>query len=159
MADASNKLFDAFREDHAVLGRSFHDIATCLRSGDIAGARTAAHRADAEAGAHIVFEEEHFYPALARFLDRAEIDAMYEEHEVGRSVITALATLADDARPSDAERRSLLDRAETMAHHIAECGTLFGAMGGLTTDEQSALYDALLALRRQAPRWSDYRRP
>jgi hypothetical protein len=158
MSEASNKLFDAFRADHAILGRGFHDIATCLRSGDIAGARAAAARMDVEAGAHIVFEEEHFYPALRHFIDSAEIDQMYAEHEIGRAVIDALLALPEGATPNADERAALLSQAETMAHHIAECGTLFGAMGGLAPDEQGALHDALMTLREQAPRWSQHNR-
>ena len=158
MSKASNKLFDAFREDHAILGRGFQDIATCLRSGDIDGARETAARMDMEAGAHIVFEEEHFYPALSRFLDSAEIDEMYAEHETGRSVIEALLAMDDGAMPDAGARAALLAQAETMAHHIAECGTLFGAMGGLASEEQDALHDALMRLREMVPRWSQYRR-
>lgn len=153
--NASIRLFDAFREDHAVLGRGFHDISTCLRGGNIAGARAAARRMDIEAGAHIVFEEDHFYPALARLLDPGEVDAMYDEHELGRAVVDALLALPDDREPGEAERRDLLEKSQTMERHIAECGTLFGAMGGLTAEDQDALYDALVDLRDRAPRWSE----
>ena len=44
---------------------------------------------------------------------------------------------------------------EVMQAHVAECGELFGAMGRIPIEEQNALYRELLALREQAPRWTE----
>ena len=67
-----SKLLAAFREDHAVLGRGFNELSCCLRAGDILGAGKAARRIYEEAGPHICFEEEDFYPALVPLAGRAD---------------------------------------------------------------------------------------
>ncbi len=56
------KLLEAFQQDHVMLGRGFNELSCCLRAGDPAGACAAARRLYEEAGAHIGFEEEDFYP-------------------------------------------------------------------------------------------------
>ena len=59
-------LFEAFREDHAVLGRDLHEISEHLRGGDLLRRRP--RRAlNREAGAHIAFEEQ-FFSDLRRLL-------------------------------------------------------------------------------------------
>jgi Hemerythrin HHE cation binding domain len=148
-------LFEAFKEDHAVLGRGMHEISEHLRKGDLPAAKAWGERVDREAGAHIAFEEQFFYPALRRLLGDPEPDRLYQEHGQGLSVIKALAELPEGASLYEAERRTMLQGAELMEGHVAECGDLFGTMGRLPPDEQSALYRGLLALRQNAPRWTE----
>jgi hypothetical protein len=62
------KLLEAFEQDHVMLGRGFNQLSCCLRAGDPTGACAAARRLCEEAGAHIGFEEEGFYPALVPLL-------------------------------------------------------------------------------------------
>jgi hypothetical protein len=148
-------LFQAFREDHAVLGRGLYEISLHLRGGDLPAAKASAERVDREAGAHIAFEERFFYPALRRLLDEDDVDRLYHEHGAGLDVIRALAALPDDATPDEATRQGLLQQADAMAAHVAECGELFGAMGRIPKEEQDALHRELLALRSEAPRWTE----
>jgi hypothetical protein len=152
-------LFQAFREDHAVLGRGLYEVSEHLRGGDLPAAKARAERLDREAGAHIAFEESFFYPALRRLLGDAEVDRLYHEHGEGLAVIRALAALPADATLDEAERRKLLRQSELMEAHVAECGELFGAMGRIPPEEQAALHRELLALRKTAPRWTELAGP
>jgi len=154
MTARPSNLFEAFRQDHAVLGRGLQEISEHLRSGELPAAKACGERVDRAAGAHIAFEEEHFYPLLRRLLGDAEVDRLYQEHGQGLSVITGLAALAEGAMPSEAERQTMLQNSQLMEVHVAECGELFGAIGRIPLEEQEALYRELLALREQAPRWS-----
>jgi Hemerythrin HHE cation binding domain len=156
MKPRSSDLFEAFREDHAVLGRGLHEISEHLRGGDLLAAKVSGERIDRAAGAHIAFEERFFYPALRRLLGDVEVDRLYQEHGKGVSVIKALAESPEDATLSDAERRKMLQDSELMEAHVAECGELFGAIGRIPLEEQEALYRELLALRDKAPRWTEF---
>ncbi len=154
MNAARSELLQAFREDHAVLGRGVYEISLHLRSGDFAEAKAAAERVDREAGAHIALEETFFYPVLRRLLGTATVDRLYHEHGEGLAVIKALAALPAGVRPGAAERDRLLRQVELMEAHVAECGEMFGGIGRIAPEEQARLYRALLDLRRQGPRWS-----
>ena len=149
-------LLEAFRRDHAVLGRGLHEISEHLRGGDLAAAKACGERVDRQAGAHIAFEEQFFYPLLRRLLGNAEVDRLYHEHGQGLSVIKALAQLPQRATLGEAERRTMLRDSEAMEAHVAECGELFGTMGRIPLDEQNALYRELVALRDKAPRWTEF---
>ncbi|UCE32366.1 MAG: hemerythrin domain-containing protein [Burkholderiales bacterium] len=146
---------EAFREDHAVLGAGFSRLSQRLRAQDIAGAIEVARRLDAEAGAHVAFEERHFYPALASLLGEAEVERMYAEHADGFDVVRTLIELAPGESPAAEARARMLARSQAMEVHIAECGELFEAMGRIPAAEQAQLYAHLLALRRRAPRWAE----
>ena len=67
------KLLACFREHHAMLGRGFNELSCCLRAGDSVGAGRAARQIYEEAGPHICFEEEDFYPALVPLLGGLEV--------------------------------------------------------------------------------------
>lgn len=149
-------LADAFKEDHAVLGRGLHEVSEHLRAGDDRAAKARGERLDREAGAHIAFEEQFFYPALRRMLGDAEVDDLYGEHREGLSVIKALAELPEGAELSETDRQTLLHASESTEVHVAECGELFGVMGRIPLEEQKALYRELVALRERAPRWTEF---
>lgn len=129
MARARDELLKAFHEDHAVLGRGFHRISTCLRAGDLAGAKAVATALDDDVGAHIAFEERHFYPALVSLLGEDHVMALLGEHKQGVEVIRALGRGSAQAPLGDDRRLELLRASEAMERHIAECGELFEAMG------------------------------
>lgn len=148
-------LFEAFREDHSILGRGLHEISEHLRVGNLLAAKAFGEQVDRVAGAHIAFEEQFFYPVLRRLLGDAEADRLYQEHAQGLSAIKALAQLPEGAMPSGFNRRTLLEDLELMEVHVAECGELFGTMGRIPLDEQRMLYQELLALREKAPRWTE----
>lgn len=149
-------LFEAFREDHAVLGRGLYELAQWLRAGNSARAAACANRIDELAGPHIAFEEEHFYPALSRILGEADVQRMYRSHEQGLDILHAVLALPGD-RPIDARTRErLLAGTAAMERHVAECGELFEAMGRIPPEEQESLRRELFEWRQRAPRWSSY---
>ncbi len=149
-------LVEAFKEDHAVLGRGLHEVSEYLRARTDRAAKARGERVDREAGAHIAFEEQFFYPALRRLLGDAEVDRLYQEHGQGLSVIKALAELPEGGELTKTQRQALLQASESTEVHVAECGELFGVMGAIPIDEQKALYRELLALRENAPRWTEF---
>jgi len=155
LTDIKSRLFDAFREDHAVFGRALHELSTRLCAGDAAGVRQAAARLDAAAGAHIAFEEADFYPALAPFLSKEEIDTMYREHADGQLLLTRLKHLEAQELKDTKTANQLLERVHDMETHVSECGELFGAMGGLEGKAQRDLLDQLQGWRTRAPLWSE----
>lgn len=153
MQQHKNSLFEAFHADHATLGRGFHELSQCLRSGDLASAKQIVERIDSQAGAHIAFEEEHFYGALRPLLGDDEVQKMFREHERGLEVLQAVrqSSTTDPAR-----RAQMLQQSESMESHIAECGELFAAMGRIPPEDQATLYQHLLRWRELQPRWSGY---
>lgn len=153
MTEIKQRLFDAFKQDHALLGSSFFVLATCLRDNDIAGARELAVKISMQAGPHIAFEEEEFYPALKRFLDQDEIDAMYLDHDKGRMLLENISRLDASVELDDAQKKQLLAEVEHFESHVSECGELFGVMGGLSDAELEHLLERLNHFRLQAPHW------
>lgn len=153
MAQQKNSLFEAFHADHATLGKGFHELSQSLRGNDLAAAQQVAQRIDVDAGAHIAFEEEHFYKALLPLLGAAEVEKMYREHEDGLEVMQAVlrADSIDEQRTGE-----LLEKSQAMETHIAECGDLFAAMGRIPAEQQAELHRHLLKWRDSKPRWSDF---
>lgn len=149
-------LINAFKEDHAILGRGLYAIAQCLRAGDIKGARAAAKRLDKEVGAHIAFEEEAFYPVLGRFLSSEDIERMYAEHGQGLAAVRALKDVPPDVDLSKEECERLMTEVEEMERHVEGCGELFEHMGRIPEEEQADLLRRLLDWRRKHPMWTDY---
>lgn len=91
-----SQLLAAFREDHAVLGRGFNELSCCLRAADILGAARAAQGIYEEAGPHICFEEEDFYPALVPLLGEKTVRKMRQEHCCGFDVVRTLLNRRPD---------------------------------------------------------------
>ena len=156
MAEENTDLFSAFAEDHALLGKSFYELSQALRAGDPDRARSLAARIDREAGAHIAFEEECFYPALTELLGESEVQGMYQQHRTGRETIRRLCGLVPGAGLPGEQRRQLLRESEAMERHIAECGDLFEAMGRIPPCEQESLHAALMDWRLKRPSWRRY---
>ena len=152
----SSGLLAAFQEDHAALGKGFHELSVCLRGDDVVGARRVAGFLDKAAGAHIAFEEADFYPRLEDLIGEDDVRKMYADHADALDMIELLAKLAHDRPLPEEERRRLVAQSEAMEGHIAECGALFEAMGRIPEDEQDALCRRLLEWRRKAPTWRGY---
>jgi len=156
MTGNASTLFEAFREDHAALGRGLHELAQWLRADNPGRAAECASRIDETAGPHIAFEEEHFYPALRRILGDADVEQMYRGHEKGLDILHAVMALPAH-QPIDARtRQRLLAGTAAMERHVADCGELFEAMGRIPRDEQESLRRELFEWRRRAPRWTSY---
>ncbi|WP_417622493.1 hemerythrin domain-containing protein [Parasphingorhabdus sp.] len=156
MTQINHPLFDAFREDHAVLGRGLHELRSLVQTDDIMALKTAAQKLDQAVGAHIAFEEEDFYPALQAFLSRQEVEQMYAEHAHGAETLVQIAALDDTAKLDDVSRNQLLDRIDEMEKHVSECGELFGALGGLDEKQKSEILEKLIRWREVAPIWTEY---
>jgi hypothetical protein len=122
------KLLEAFQQDHVLLGRGFNEMSCCLRAGDPAGAYAAARRLYEEAGAHIGFEEQDFYPALVQLVGEEAVRRMYQEHCCGFDAIHTLLSLDPDLPLPHELGDRLLAQTEAMEDHIAECGELFAAL-------------------------------
>ena len=146
--DVFAQLLEAFRHDHAMLGRGFNELSCSLRAGDAVGACAAARRLHEVAGAHIGFEEEEYYPALVPFLGEETVRRMRQEHCCGIDVIGTLLSRGPDLPLHPDLRARLLAQSEVMEEHIAECGELFAALGHIPTAKQQELYDKLIEWRR-----------
>jgi hypothetical protein len=155
MTQIKKKLFDAFQADHADLGKGLYGLRLALSNGDPHGARRAALFIDTNAGAHIAFEEFDFYPALKSRLSESEVAAMFLEHAEGIELISEIANASDSTLSSPHKIAQLLKQIDTLDHHVADCGDLFGAMGGLSESDYKNLLAKLEYWRRQAPRWSE----
>lgn len=156
MTQINHRLFDAFREDHAILGRGLHELRSYVVADDVHGLQAAAEKLDRAAGGHIAFEEEDFYPALKAFLSAAEVEDMYAEHADGARTISLIAEL-DSSRTLQAfQKQRLLERIDRMQQHVSECGELFGAMGGLDEASKDQLMNRLSYWRDHAPTWTGF---
>lgn len=156
MTKINHALFNAFRDDHAVLGRALHELRSFVMADDVPSLKTAAQNLDRAVGGHIAFEEEDFYPALKAFLSDAEVEAMYVEHAHGARTLLDIAELDPNMTLQAAQKQRLLERIDEMEQHVSECGELFGAMGGLDEAGKSELMNRLLYWRDRAPTWTEF---
>ena len=83
MTNQSPTLRDAFLEDHRSLTTGLSNLLQALEDGDLREATRMADDLDQVAGPHMTFEEEVFYPELARILGPEFIERLYGEHEAG----------------------------------------------------------------------------
>ncbi|MXP48288.1 hypothetical protein GRI43_12905 [Altererythrobacter luteolus] len=155
MSDPVKELLAEFHRDHAVLGRGLYRLGTALRDRDILSAKKIADELDREAGPHIAFEEQCFYPALRPLIGDEEVDRFYEEHEAGKDVLTLIRSMPDEAWPDAKRMEQMLSEVENMEHHVTECGEMFGAMGRIPADEQRTMLAKLAELREADIRWSE----
>lgn len=155
MTNIKQRLFEAFRKDHATLGRGLYDLEMAIAKGDNPQAKALADQLDRQAGAHIAFEEADFYPALKAFLSASEVEDMYAEHADGARTLADVVTLDATTPMTSADKERMLEGVREMEHHVSECGELFGALGGISEDEMEALYARLQEWRQKAPRWSE----
>lgn len=150
--DVRKRLFDAFQDDHAELGRRLYQLRQFIPSGAYKEAKKLATETLQIAGAHIAFEEHDFYPALRSYLSAEEVARMYAEHERGLAFLEALSAVDITTARDTATDLAEID---ALDHHVADCGRLFGAMGGLSQEAMAELLMRLEAWRRMSPSWSD----
>jgi len=157
MTEIKNRLFKAFGEDHAILGKALHKLAEQLRRGNIPAIKDAANNLDQKAGAHIAFEEAEFYPLLKLASPDINTDLMYQNHTIGLSVIQdilALPLTSDNATVTEAFQAKQLSNIILMDEHITECGELFSILAQLSPMDLEKLYEKLLHWRTEHPRWT-----
>ena len=155
MTEIKDRLFEAFKEDHALLGRGFFELGQALRAGDKRELQLLAGRIDAEAGAHVGFEEKDFYPALAELTDPGHITRFHHEHGEGFDVLQRILSWNGETDLTSEVRAALLAKVRIFEDHIAECGEMFGLLGGMPPSEQARLFDRLQRWRDLQPSWSD----
>ncbi len=90
MTQAKSELLEAFRDDHALLGKMFRERSSALRGGNLQAAQKAAVKLDKEAGAHIAFEEQVFYPRLGDLLGEGDVACLLDEHRAGLEAVDRL---------------------------------------------------------------------
>ena len=156
MTKINHGLFNAFQEDHAILGRGLHELRGFVMADDVRSLKTAAQDLDKAAGGHIAFEEEDFYPALKAFLSADEVEGMYAEHAHGAKTLSNIAELDPNIPLQATQKQGLLDRIDEMEQHVSECGELFGAMGGLDDANKGNLMKRLQYWRNLAPTWTGF---
>jgi len=155
LTDIKNALFRDFQIDHSALGEKLFALRTALIQRSVEAAQSIAEEIDRDAGAHMAFEEKDFYPALKKFLTEDEVFRMYLEHADGLAMIVDIIE-AEGPEFDDPEFMSnILEHLERMDHHVADCGDLFGALGGLEPSQYQTLYDRLHEWKRKAPSWRE----
>jgi hypothetical protein len=155
MSDPVKQLLAAFQRDHATLGRGLHDLAVALRDRDILSAKRLAAELNQNAGPHIAFEEQYFYPKMRELIGDQEVDRLYAEHRVGQAALGRILSMPDAAWPNGNQVVVLLCDVELMERHVAECGEMFGAMGRIPAGEQRALLAQLDELRASGQYWTE----
>jgi len=158
LTDIKKSLFKIFQQDHAQLGEQLYQLRVALKQKDVTTAQKLVKEIDELSGAHIAFEEFEFYPALKKILTEDDVFRMYMEHADGFNLIEKIGTWNAENPPSSEVFSTTLEHLEIMEHHVADCGDLFGAMGGLEPAEYKTLYDKMMEWRRKAPRWQDINR-
>lgn len=155
LTDIKNALFRDFQIDHAALGERLFALRTALLERNVETTKTIAEQIDQESGAHMAFEEKDFYPALKKFLTEDDVFRMYLEHADGLAMVLDIIA-ADPSKFDEPDFiADILERLERMEHHVADCGDLFGALGGLEPPEFQRLYDRLHEWHKKAPKWQD----
>ncbi len=143
-----------FLEDHRRLIRELRAMLTSLERGDVASAVALAGELDEDAGAHMAFEEEVFYPRLARVHGQAFVDRMVREHATGQRAVKSLLSLAPGAVLAEADRQAIVQDLRVALGHVMSCGTMLSELdsGEAEADEQALA--RLRELRLDGALWS-----
>lgn len=156
MSAGKSPLGRAFLEDHRALTRGLADLAAAVEKRDWAEARQIAERVDRLGGAHIEFEEEVLYPAVARVHGRAFVARLHQEHRAGLDVVRTLLGSSSDGWTAE-RQQELAANAQTAWRHAESCGTLLSQLTGLGADEQRVALERLEEIRTAARRWTQLR--
>ena len=152
--EAKSGLREAFLEDHRRFTRGLSALREALRDDDLAAAVEAARALDREVGAHIEFEERHYYPALVEPLGREFVTRLYAEHRLGRDALRSLLELRGG--PLGPKRKDeILEAIEGTMQHALSCGSLLSHLERLEDDAREELLRLLLELRASAHRWTE----
>ena len=143
-----------FLDDHRVLISGLRDIITAIETDELERAVETAKRLDREAGAHMAFEEEVFYPQLARTYGDEFVERMVAEHEAGHRAIKSLIARQDAPRLAAEERSEILDDLGVALKHVMSCGTMLSELGTGKADVDEGALDHLRTLRDRAEPWS-----
>ena len=140
-----SELQEEFLQDHRVLTRGLNQLLDALQQGRVADAIALATELDDEAGAHMAFEEEIFYPRLAKVRGQDFVDRMVSEHEIGQRAIKALARRPAEIPLAEDEKRRIVDDLEVALGHVLSCGSMLSELGSGEVTEDTAALGRLLA--------------
>lgn len=150
-----SELQEEFLRDHRVLSRGLNDILQALEEDRFDAAIEQASELDRQAGAHMAFEEEIFYPRLAQVRGQPFVDRLISEHEVGQRAIRALARHRPGDRIGNEERRRIVADLETALGHVLSCGTMLSELDSGDRHADDAALGRLRDLRESGERWTD----
>jgi len=149
-----NPLAKAFLEDHKHLIQGFSRLLQALKENDVSKASQIADDIDRQAGPHIEFEEEFFYPILQQARGREYVSQLYQEHGAGLHAVKSLRDAKGDLGTDETE--ALLADAQTALDHAVSCGSLLSHVTTLGDQQQAELLEKLLGLRKQGRRWTEF---
>ena len=141
-----------FLDDHRVLISSLKEIIESLERGDRAAAVRRAAELDADAGAHIAFEEEIFYPRLAKIYGDDMVERMISEHQAGHR---AIKTLLSEGNNEDFDSERIMPDLEVALDHVLGCGTMLSELDSGQESADSKALERLRELRSTAEAWSN----
>ncbi len=148
-------LSDAFLEDHQHLTRGLSATLDALEKDDLPGAVRLADELDRRAGPHIEFEEEVFYPEVAKSRGPDYVAQLHREHDSGRVAINRLLGNRTRERLEPEERTRIVAGLHEALDHAVSCGTLLSHVTTLDPARQQEVLEQLLSYRRKGHRWTD----
>ena len=148
-------LDDAFHEDHRHLTQGLSAILEAVKKDDLPSAVRAADDVDQQAGPHIEFEEEVFYPEVAKSRGHAFVARLHREHDSGRDALERLRRLQGRERLEPEEKALIVADLHQALEHALSCGTLLSHVTTLDSDRQHEILQRLLQYRREGRRWTE----
>lgn len=151
----TERLVDAFEEDHRDLTEGLDHLVRALRADDLERAFELADRVDRTVGAHIDFEESVFYPQLEKTLGKEFVSRLFHEHDAGKSAIRSLLEARDLGVVDPEARREILADLDTALEHALSCGTLLSHLDSLDEEQLETMLRRLHEARERGRRWSE----
>jgi hemerythrin-like domain-containing protein len=143
-----------FLDDHRVLIAGIKGIIEALEGGDSAKAVALASELDRQAGAHMAFEEEVFYPRLAEVYGEEFVTQMVSEHEAGQRAVRTLLAKNHDQPLTAEQREHVLEDLDVALKHVMSCGTMLSELSSGAEGQDARALERLRRLRDQGERWT-----
>ncbi len=159
--DDSSSLAAAFTEDHRHFTRGLSHLLEALERDDLATAVELAEALDRVVGPHIEFEEEVFYPEVARALGSDYVHQLYHEHRIGQEALRTLLSHRRDGSLAADVRDELLSELRTAMDHALSCGTLLSQVTRQSVEAQERMLERRREMLERGHRWTELpaRRP
>lgn len=155
MGHDHSTLGDLFLQHHKQFTRGLHNVLKLLQSGEVRAAVEEGDRLDQLAGPHIEFEEESFYPQVAKKLGDDFVQRLYDEHQTGQKALKTLLQWRDRPEIPAEERDQLVRDIQIALDHATSCGTLLSHLTTLRPEEQNQFTEQLLDFNQQGHRWTE----
>ena len=150
----TQRLVDAFEEDHRRLTQGLEELVQALRADDLERATELAERVDRAVGAHIDFEEGVFYPQLEKTLGSKFVSRLFHEHDAGKSAIRSLLAVRERGDLDAETRGEILADLDIALEHALSCGTLLSHLDRLDEEQLATMLRQLHEARERGRRWS-----